>query len=237
MSQIFRTHRLFQLLSWSDALSRGYDAPDGRRRPAENILTEDPHRMPTVSNLAYYLLTETEYTKGALKNRFSRRAVSGTPNKNVFTYVKRGLTRHLAQYPGGLSTTTIVKKTAEDHPTFDADIESRCVEAKAYYPTKRGQKRLAELSDKIQFKQSLISTKKTKTIQSNSIHSVNKTHMLSDDAVSQVDGAVESKAIKTDSITVPIEKRSRMWETTTYRVPHVAVANGTRDQTLTVYRD
>ncbi len=56
MSQIFRTHRLFQLLSWSDALSRGYDAPDGRRRPAENILTEDPHRMPTVSNLAYYLL-------------------------------------------------------------------------------------------------------------------------------------------------------------------------------------
>lgn len=236
MSQSFRTHRLFQLLSWIDALSRGYAAPDNRRAPSETHLIGEPHRTPTISNLAYYLLTDAEYNKASIKDRFSFRALRGTPDKKVFTDVKQDLTRHLTQYPGDLFTTKTVRKAEEDHPTFDAGLESRRVEAKAYYLTKHGQDRLADLTDIMQLKRDLMTTQQTNKVNNNSITVVKETHVLTEDAVDRIDGEVDSKTIKTDSITVPVEQR-RGWETKTYRLPHVAVVDTTRDQAPTIYRD
>lgn len=236
MVQSFRTHRLFQLLSWIDALSRGYEAPDNRRRPAETSLIGEPHRPPTVSNLAYYLLTDAEYNKAALKDRFSSRAIRGKPDKKVFTDVKQDLTRHLAQYPGDLFTTKIVRKTAEDHPTFDAGLESRHVEAKAYYLTEHGRDRLTELTEVMQIKRDLITTQKTTKGTYNPVTFVKETRVLTEDALDRIVGEVDAKMIKTDSITVPVEQRWG-WKTKTYWLPHVDVVDPTRDQAPTVYRD
>lgn len=236
MTQSFRTHRLFQLLSWIDALSRRYASPDSQRRPAETPLKDESHRTPTISNLAYYLLTDAEYNEEALKDRFSHHAVRGTPDKEVFTDVKQDLTRHLAQYPGDLLRTKTVRKSAEDHPTFDAGLESRCVEAKAYYLTKRGQERLADLTDVMQLKRDLITTRTINKRRSGSTVFENKTHVLTEDAVDRIADEVGSRTIETDSITVPVEQRL-YWETNTYRLPHVAVVDAARGRAPTVYRD
>jgi hypothetical protein len=229
-------HRIFQLLSWLDALSRGYEAPDNRRRPAEEPLREDSHRPPTISNLAYYLLTHADYNEDALEEQFSSRALGGTPDKEVFVYVKRDLTRHLAQYPGDLFTTQSVQKSPGDHPTFDTGLESREVEAKAYYLTKHGQDRLADLTDVMQFKRDLITKKETVTRRQGSVTYLKKTHVLTEDAIERIQSEVDTKIIETDSITVPVEKRLQ-WETETYPLPHVAVVDTPRNQALTVYRD
>lgn len=236
MSQCFRTHRLFQLLTWIDALSRGYGAPDNRRRPADDALIDDPHRPPTVSNLAYYLITDADYNKDTLEEQFSSGALWGTPDKEVFTYVKRDLTRHLAQYPGDLLMTKPVEKDSGNHPTFDAGLESRQVEAKAYYLTKRGEKRREELSDRIQFKRSLVTTQVTSTRRQGSITYEEQRYVLTDDAIDQINPTVDTKAIETDSITVLVEKR-REWKTATYTLPHVAVADAAQSRVPTVSRD
>lgn len=236
VAQCFRTHRLFQLLSWIDALSRGYDAPGNRRRPAKDSLINEPHRTPTISNLGYYLLTDAEYNRVALKKKFYRGDIRGTPSKEVFTYVKRDLTRHLTQYPGDLFTIKTVRKTEQDHQTFDTGLESRQVKAKAYYLAKHGRDRLEKLTDVMQFKQELITTKKTKTRKDKSIAFIEKTRVLTDDAVDRIVGKIDSKPIETDSITVPVEQRRR-WKTKTYWLPHVDVVDADRNQVPTIYRD
>lgn len=236
VTQAFRTHRLFQLLKWIDALSRGYEAPNRRPRPAETPLKDESHRTPTISNLAYYLLTDAEYNKNTLEDRFSSHALRGTPDKKVFNYIKQDLTRHLAQYPGDLFTTATVQKTTEDHPTFDAGLESRCVEAKAYYLTKHGRDRLADLTDVMQFKSDLITTQRTTTGSSEPVTFVKETRVLTDDALDRIVGEVDSQTVKTDAITVPAEQRRR-WEIKTYRLPHVAVVDAAQDRAPTVYRD
>lgn len=234
MSQSFRTHRQFQLLSWIDALSRGHESPEGLQEPADEPLIDDPHRTPTVSNLAYYLLHDANYNKDALKDQFSFPAVHGTPDKDVFTYVKRDLTRHLSQYPGDLFTTKTVRKTAEDHPTFDDGLESRCVKAKAYYLTERGQNRLEDLHDVVRFKCDLVTEKQTLLRKQGSIKRTKTKSILTDDAIEQIREDFDPKTIEMDSITVPIEERMQ-WKTTSYTLPHVAVVD--QDRTPTIYRN
>jgi len=235
VSQYFRTHRLYQLLSWIDALSRGYESPDNLHRPADDPIINDPHRMPTVSNLAYYLLTDADYNEKALQDKFSYHGPRRTPDKEVFDYVKRDLTRHLAQYPGDLFKTKTVRKTAMDHLTFDDGLESRRVKAKAYYLSERGQTRLAELSGRMKFKRKFIS--KNKTIRINNEMRIIKNSNIDPtaDTLGQKIDEIDSKSIKTDSITVPTAQRFE-WKTKTYELPHIAVADATQGQALTVYR-
>jgi hypothetical protein len=235
VTQCFRTHRLYQLLNWIDALSRGYEAPDNRRRPADDALIGDSHRPPTVSNLAYYLITDADYNKDTLEEKFSFLALRGTPDKEVFTYVKRDLTRHLAQYPGDLLMTKSVKKGSGNHPTFDVGLESRRVEAKAYYLTTHGQNRLAELSDLIQFKRNLITSLQTGNSQQGPVKFVKEKDVLTDDAIERIHEPVDTDAIETDSITILVEDRWE-WKTATYTLPHVAVVDAARSQPPTVYR-
>lgn len=236
MSQSFRNHRLFQVLSWVDGLSRGYDAPTNRQSSAENPIVDEPHRTPTVSNLAYYLLTDAKYNEDTLEDRFSSYAIRGAPTKDMFNFVKQDLTRHLTQYPGDLFTTKTVRKTADDHPSFDDGFESRQVEAKAYYLTKHGQNRLAELTDVMQFKSELVTVVKTKENTNGQITFVSKSHVLTYDAVDRIVGEISLNSIKTDSITVP-DKQKLKWKTKTYGLPHVDVVDHTHDRTPIIYRD
>lgn len=235
MSQKFRTHRLFQLLSWIDALSRGYEAP-GARRPAEEPLIDEPHRMPTASNLAYYLLNDGDYNQSALKERFSHWAVRGRPHKEVFTYVKKDVTRHLEQYPAHLFKSDTVKKTPETHPTFEAGIESRHVEAKAYYLSASGQKRLDTLAEAIQFKQDLVTSNKNVIGKNGNIRYVDKETVLTETAVERISGEVDPETIEIDSVTVPVGDRYS-WDTTIYKLPHIIVTDATRIHTPTINRE
>lgn len=236
MSQFFRTHRMFQLLSWIDGLSRGYQAPDNEPQSADDLPINDPHRPPTASNLAYYLLTDAEYNKDALEDRFWRWSLRGTPDKEVFEYVKGDLTRHLTQYPGDLFMIPSVRKTPVDHPTFEAGLESRQVKANGYYLTKRGRDRLVNLKETMQFKDDLMTTQTVHIDPTKSPSFKKGTHILDDDAVDRINGNVDPEAIQMDSLKIPVEQRSK-WKTKTYWLPHVDVVDSTRDQAPTVYRD
>lgn len=236
MVQSFRNHRLHQVLSWVDALSRGYDTPDSRQVSAENPIWDGPHRTPTVSNLAYYLLTDAEYNQDTLKDQFSRHEVLGDPTKNMFKYVKQDITRHLTQYPSDLFTNKRVQKTPKNHPSFDDGFESRQVKAKAYYLTERGRNRLAELTDLIQFKSELVTTKQTKRSRDRRVSLVNKEHCLTGEAIDHIVGEVSSKSVEIDLITVPVKERWD-WELKTYTLPHISVVDRTRDTTPKIYRD
>lgn len=235
MGQKFRTHRLFQLLSWIDALSRGYKAPGSCCQPAEKPVIDGVHRVPTAANLAYYLLCDGKYNRNTLQKRFSLWKVRETPHKDVFRYVKRDASRHLAQYPSHLFNSDTVRKTPETHPTFETGLESRRVEAKAYYLTARGRKRLSNLKDIMEFKQKLATTNTYVENRQGNVEFLNEETVLAETAVEQISDRANPEAIEIDSVTVPLENRTG-WDVTTYTLPHIVVTDATRAYVPTVYQ-
>ncbi len=231
---MFRTHRLYQLLSWIDALGRGYDAPRYSQDIPEDRVVDKVHHEPTASNIAYYLLHDGDYKQEPPIDRFAswdRRDVY----KPVFTEVKNDVTRYLEQYPADLFSTESVRKTPDTHPALADGHESRRVKTTAYYLSARGRERLAQLQERMEYKRQLVTKNTFVTGLFENKIVISKDISVDPDAARPVAGLDDPETIEIDSVTVPIADRN--WSTETYSLPHIAVRDASHDPVPTIYRD
>lgn len=208
----FRKHRKYQLLKWIEAFDQ--DIPD---------LSE---YHPTASNLAYFLITETDYRQAKLEEEFQRREVR-RPSKEVFQYVKRDLTRRFEQYNPNLFEKTTVSKTERNHKTLEKGLEDRKVSTTAYYLSETGENKLDWLSDRIAAKQNLVETQKTNYQLSDGL---NKTKIITVLKNTYVDYFEYSKGekIPIDKIEIP-DLDSYFLSTDVKKVPRIAITDSESD--------
>ena len=234
MNQMFRTHRLYQLLSWIDALSRGYDVLRYSQDIPEDRVVDKVHHEPTASNIAYYLLHDGDYKEEPPIDRFA--SWEGQDGYGpAFTEVKNDVTRYLEQYPADLFSTESVRKTPDTHPALADGHESRRVKTTAYYLSARGRERLAQLQERMEYKRQLVTRNTSVTGRIGRVRVVSEDISVDPDAAHSVAGLDDSETVEIDSVTVPIAGRN--WSTKTYSLPHIAVRDASHDSVPTIYRD
>lgn len=209
MDQLFRTHRQYQLLEWIDALENGFGETD-----------DTP---PTVSNLAYYLFQKGDYRDEFLEEKFSWLKTKGTPDDDVFRFLKRDLTRHLGQYDPSLFADQSVKKAPSNHITLSKRVETREVESTAYFLSEHGKKRLDRLRSDIDSKRELIKSKTINTAQKDNITFTKTKYEIKSQYRSEISG-IQKGDIEIDSIAIPVQDRVGFsWNIKYYKIPRIKI--------------